>query len=185
MITACSSWTWWRVIGMFSQALTEIHISSIGLRTNEIMRMLTVIIGDLHPADFHCGSLRDELHPYAGVGETVGLLRLPSDDADHRGRRRFSISRNDAGSRALSSGSTPPATTGASIMALCHLPRPCRNIWSSARVVTPTARAERWGGSRFGICRRRRQIVTGSIWPRWVCPCAMRMPVMRIRRRKN
>ena len=55
MITVCSSWTWSRVIATCYPDLTEVHISSIGLRTNEIMRVLTVISSVFIPLTFIAG----------------------------------------------------------------------------------------------------------------------------------
>ncbi len=54
--------------------LTEIHISSIGLRTNEIMRVLTVITVDLHSSHVHRRSLWDELSAHARINEALWLL---------------------------------------------------------------------------------------------------------------
>ena len=60
--------------------LTEIHISSIGLRTNEIMRVLTVISSVFIPLTFIAGVYGMNFQPHAGTIQAVGLCCLPCLD---------------------------------------------------------------------------------------------------------
>ena len=77
--------------------LTEIHISSIGLRTNEIMRVLTVVTSIFIPLTFIAGVYGMNFHTHAGVVRALGLRWLPASHA-HRGDRSVDlISRSAAG----------------------------------------------------------------------------------------
>jgi magnesium transporter len=60
--------------------LAEIHISSIGLRTNEIMRGLTVISSTFMPLKFIAGVYGHDLRAHAGTRSTVRLWRVPAPD---------------------------------------------------------------------------------------------------------
>ena len=69
--------------------LTEVHISSIGLRTNEIMRVLDGDNRHFHSTYFYRRGIRDELHSHAGAGAALRLLCLSPPHVDRRGRADF------------------------------------------------------------------------------------------------
>ena len=172
--------------------LTEMHISSIGLRTNEIMRILTVISAIFIPLTFIAGIYgmnfqhMPELAKPWGYFVCLGLM-LPDCD---RPADLFQEAPLALGGAHLAPASKRwnlyPGMRCSVRMRLCHLAWPCRNIWSSARAETRSSRSRKMGRVAFRhLQERRRWIAAGWTWPKWICLSAMRMPVTRTRRRKN